>query len=286
MASPAAVDPMEDADEGLDMRQIGRSAGWIGLAMVAVIGAVAAARSDSGLRRISEALDRHADRTAVASRPGPPAVAASLQRLAAETQRLSQTVQALAADRDRILQRLAMFESAADVTGSVAPARKPDPPKAAPAGTGAAALAVASVTLIPPPQSEAADPGAASMNPGARDTKAAGVPGAAHKPQDSAGLAAESRITRTQFGVDLGAGADLDALRSRWETLKGRHMAALEGLQPLVAVRETASKGIELHLIAGPLANAAAAARLCAALADAGAACQPGPYDGQTLSLR
>jgi hypothetical protein len=42
--------------------------------------------------------------------------------------------------------------------------------------------------------------------------------------------------------------------------------------------------GVELRLIVGPVANAAAAARLCTAMV--GAVCQPAVYEGQRLALR
>jgi hypothetical protein len=43
---------------------------------------------------------------------------------------------------------------------------------------------------------------------------------------------------------------------------------------------------VELRLVVGPLANAATAARLCAALANAGTTCQPTVFDGQRLAIR
>jgi hypothetical protein len=61
----------------------------------------------------------------------------------------------------------------------------------------------------------------------------------------------------------------------------------LEGLRPVIAIREGARPGaVELRLIAGPLANASIAARLRAALAAAGQACQPAVFDGQRLALQ
>jgi hypothetical protein len=52
-------------------------------------------------------------------------------------------------------------------------------------------------------------------------------------------------------------------------------------------VRESARPGgVELRLVAGPIANAASAARLCATLAAAGATCQPATFDGQRLAMR
>jgi len=61
----------------------------------------------------------------------------------------------------------------------------------------------------------------------------------------------------------------------------------LEGLRPLIMVREGPKPGaIELRLVAGPLANASIAARLCAAFSAAGQTCQPAVFDGQRLALQ
>lgn len=93
--------------------------------------------------------------------------------------------------------------------------------------------------------------------------------------------------TRTEFGVDLGGETSLDGLRARWANIKGRHGEALEGLRPLVRVREGSRPGtVELHLVVGPVANAGTAARVCAKLQSTGIACQASEYDGQRLSIR
>lgn len=93
--------------------------------------------------------------------------------------------------------------------------------------------------------------------------------------------------TRTEFGIDLGGETSLDGLRARWANIKGNHGATLEGLRPLVRVREGSRPGtVELHLVAGPVANAGTAARVCAKLQSTGIACQASEYDGQRLSIR
>jgi hypothetical protein len=90
-----------------------------------------------------------------------------------------------------------------------------------------------------------------------------------------------------EFGVDLGAASTLDAMRGLWTTLRAKHGAALEGLRPLAAIRESANRqGIALHLVAGPLATAGAAARLCVALVAMGERCEPTVFEGQRLALR
>jgi hypothetical protein len=91
----------------------------------------------------------------------------------------------------------------------------------------------------------------------------------------------------TQYGVDIGSGLTLQALRVRWQTLRAAHPALLEGLQPVASVRETPHGGkIELRLVAGPLPQAGAATQLCSALTMFGMFCQPAVYDGQHLARR
>jgi hypothetical protein len=93
--------------------------------------------------------------------------------------------------------------------------------------------------------------------------------------------------TRTEFAVDLGAETTIEALRALWSKLRGTHAGTLDGLRPLVSVREGTRPGTtELRLVAGPLANAGAAARTCAALQAKGVTCQTAVFDGQRLALR
>jgi hypothetical protein len=92
---------------------------------------------------------------------------------------------------------------------------------------------------------------------------------------------------RTRFGVEVGSAASLAALRGAWRTLRKNHGSLFEGLHPVVAVRDGSKPGgVELHMIVGPLVNAAAAARLCGTLGNAGLSCQPAIFDGQRLALR
>ena len=98
--------------------------------------------------------------------------------------------------------------------------------------------------------------------------------------------AADSALTRTEFAIDLGGDTTIDGLRARWAALRGNH-AVLAELRPLVSIRDGKAPGTtELRLVAGPFANAAAAARICAALAAAKVACQTTVFDGQRLALR
>jgi hypothetical protein len=88
-----------------------------------------------------------------------------------------------------------------------------------------------------------------------------------------------------EFGVDIGGAANFDGLRALWNSTKGGNTLLLEGLHPVVAVRENSkTKAPELRLLVGPLANVEAAARLCAALSAARRYCQPVGFEGQRLA--
>ena len=89
------------------------------------------------------------------------------------------------------------------------------------------------------------------------------------------------------FAIDLGTATNVNTLRAHWGTIKSAHAAMLEGLRPLVSVRQSSRPGFtEFHLVAGPVADADAAARLCQALASARVPCRPSTFDGQRLDLR
>ena len=94
-------------------------------------------------------------------------------------------------------------------------------------------------------------------------------------------------MTKTEFGVDLGSATSVEALRTAWTAALRRHGKLLVGLHPVVQMRERPRPaGTEFRLVAGPIANAASAARICAALTAAGAVCAPAVFDGQRLAVR
>jgi hypothetical protein len=96
-----------------------------------------------------------------------------------------------------------------------------------------------------------------------------------------------SVATKTEFGVDLGSAPSMAGLRGLWQSLKDAHESLFDGLRPVMALRAGTRPGtIELRLVAGPLANAGAAARLCATLSAAGLGCQATVFDGQRLALK
>lgn len=91
---------------------------------------------------------------------------------------------------------------------------------------------------------------------------------------------------RTEFGVDLGGAASVKGLRALWGKSRKKYPEELANLRPVIAIRERKNGlGIQLRLLAGPLLDAAASARLCAAIVaqDKEQDCETTVFDGQQL---
>jgi hypothetical protein len=174
--------------------------------------------------------------------------------LEAEIRRLSEDVKRLTQERERVRSRIDTIEgSVNDVSAQVTEVTRM-------ARTGVDPIATGSVPSATQPQ---------------------GLP----LPQSSAPPQPPLQpVPFTRFGVDIGGEATLRALRSRWSSLKSRHAAQLGELQPVVTVRDGARGQPEMRLVAGPLPDAAQAARLCAALSAAGTPCVTAIYDGQRIA--
>jgi len=204
-----------------------------------------------------------------------------------EINRLNDAVRVLASERDRLATRLEQLErSVGDITAAI-PQKKPQPevsdeplppPNAPP------------VQVINPPNPEPRPQGHNQIMPNQQQTNTTVVPAVPPVASNEANPATppdNPNTTRTEFGVDLGGEKSVDGLRARWATLRGNHGSTLDGLRPLISVKEGQKSGtVELRLVAGPLANAAAAARVCARLQTSGVPCIPTVFDGQRLSLR
>jgi len=160
----------------------------------------------------------------------------------------------------------------------------PKPPVASPSTP-----LVASKSIMAPP-----DPSAAKliepMQPPSVITAApisevvASTPPAEDADPDEAPKAA---LQRTEFGVDLGSANSVPGLRALWRgLLKSRSNAPLAALRPIIVVKEGSNGlGMQLRLVAGPLNDAGAAARICAVLTENKRSCETAIFDGQRLSL-
>ena len=93
----------------------------------------------------------------------------------------------------------------------------------------------------------------------------------------------KASLRRTEFGVDLGAANSVNGLRMLWlGLLKSRSNAPLVALRPIIVVRESnKGLGMQLHLVAGPLNDAGAAARICAVMTENKRPCETTIFDGQ-----
>ena len=261
-----------------DMRELWRVGLWGIAAVLAVTVAVAAAASTQGKQRIALAYMQM--RGMADASPAQTARATDRD----EFRRLAETVRVLTADRDRLLARIGSLErNIDDMTGSIT--RQPDssarqtdavPPSAVPR---------------PPPAQLQPSPTSRPAEAPSNATSSVNVPvprPAPLSPQIQAtGVPSDMTAARTEFGIDLGGASSVDGLRRLWAAAQSRYGAALDGLRPIISLREAARPGgVELRLVAGPFNNAASAARVCAAIANSGALCQPTLFDGQRLAPR
>ena len=171
---------------------------------------------------------------------------------------------------------------------------KPDPGKTEAAKSAAATPAtplVAAKSFMAPPDPSAtkliepkpASPVVASPIP----EVVAAAPAVSDEEADEA-TAPKVALQRTEFGVDLGSANSVNGLRAMWRgLLKSRSNAVLQPLRPVIMIREgTNGLGLRLHLVAGPLNDAGAAARICAVMTENDRTCETTVYDGQRLAFR
>lgn len=321
---------------------------WGALSVCTVLAAaLSIALAVSASRTPVKPIQATANAPAAKSAPAPatsPSASASQPQLPAiptkspteiEITKLQDALRALAAERDRLVNRVDQLErNVGDITASITKEKeKPAAPPPAPPqqnvrtdnaiqpaqGRSSPAMPLARPDNAPgqqqmamrgqqrPADDEDDEPpssrNSAPNNPGTFNRTTANARQQIHPqpvPQAPPGAnrlqfpqqqampqSTDSTATRTEFAIDLGGEASIDGLRALWANVRGNHGAALEGLRPLVSVRDGVKAGtVELRLVAGPLANASAAARACALLQQKGVPCQTTIFDGQRLALR
>jgi len=165
--------------------------------------------------------------------------------------------------------------STGQTTASTAPVAAPATPLMAAKSMMAPPDAAAGKLIAPdpPPEAAAAPPETVAAAPD--DANAEAVP-------------ATSTVQRTEFAVDLGAANTVGGLRALWRgLLKSRSNSALTALRPIIVVKEGgAGIGTQLRLAAGPLSDAAAAAKICAAIIEHQKTCETTVFDGQQLAMK
>lgn len=227
---------------------------WAMAAAAAVTAVTFLALTEKGAERLRAALSAEKPAPLPVRTPETERLSAALAQAEREIRHLADALDLLTADRARLVARIETIERGLEVTGSI----------------GSAGISG------PPPKFWMTEIG--------RPSSGRGVDLGEFWSSSASG-AADSVSTTTEFGLDLGSGPTIEALRSRWSALRSEHAALLGKLRPVVSVIDRGG-GIELRLVAGPLPNAAAAARLCGVLAAASLSCQPAVFDGQRLALR
>ena len=263
MAAKAELAKTEQAktEENVDLPTLKRLGFWGGGAVAALLLAVLAVRTDSGARRISEGF-------------APKIVTATETRAepSADIKRLVESIRTLSGDRDRLLARVTVLErNLEDVTGSVTRIGT-SKSESRDASGSQLVIGPSIISTISAPQTITSFPANRVAN--------------AHSAARGTAPAPESVGTVTEFGADIGGGPSIEALRNLWSSARGTHGALFDGLRPVIAVRDLRRAAEELRLIVGPLANANAAARLCASLSASGWTCRQAIFDGQRMSAR
>ncbi len=91
----------------------------------------------------------------------------------------------------------------------------------------------------------------------------------------------------TDFGIDLGSASSIRGLRSLWRSVLKSEAKELASLHPIIALKERSNggRGMQLRLVAGPLSDAAEAAKICAVLSENGRTCETAVFNGQRLDM-
>jgi hypothetical protein len=246
------------------MKVLLRLAGWGTAASLALTVAVFTATSNTGSRRLAAALTPTANQ-AIAAVPAVPV--ARFQETEAETRRLANAVQSLHSDRERLLARIASLErNLEDVTGSIQRQSVAEP-------------------AVPPPAAEPS-PALASA-PSAPPASIPAAPASPVEPQDpQQNGPADPSPPQAAYGVDVGGAVNFEGLRALWNSTRTAFASAIEGMRPVLGMRENPkTRNTEFRLVIGPLPDAAAAATFCATLTAARRYCHPVPFEGQQLSF-
>src|SRR5262245_47436102 len=278
------VDRMLQA-KPVNMRGLLRLAGWGCAAAAALMLAVMTATM--GSKGVTVASPMPADPPR--STPQVPAATVQVAPRPTEaekaTRQLSEAVSGLAADRDRLVARIATIErNLEDVTTSIKQQQQAPPgPTANPAPPPAVTPAATPPASRSQPQPE--PPQAATPAPAGAIAAAPSAPAFARTasiPEAPEVEPAKSRIV--DFAIDIGGANTFEGLRALWSSVRGATADLFDDLHPMVAVRESKTRGLDLRLVVGPIASTEAATRMCATLLAARRFCQMTIFEGQPLA--
>jgi hypothetical protein len=291
-------------NDRFDMRTLMRLSSWGAGAALALALAVTSGMSATGSRRASVAYAAWTG----SDEPQRQVTAAQLiprsSDVEGETRRLNEAIRLLAADRDRLATRVGSLErNVDDMTGSIRQSASRSSGNAAssplpqisslqsPSGGLAPDAATPATVPMPAPHTPHPTTGTWPSNSGPAPwpSPSSAMP-IAPAPASRMATAPTTGDTvrnpaasKTEFGVDIGSGEDIESLRAIWNSTKARHGNLIGALRPVYSIIDNRSGEPEMRLIIGPLANAAAAAKLCATLGAADVLCSTRQFTGQKL---
>ena len=263
---------------------------WATTAAIALTVAAVASLSPAGSERLTGAL------AALSTTPSRTLVQ---QQAEIENQRrsLNEALRLLASDRDRLMTRVGSLErNLDDITGSIKSqvAARPLPDehsfKNTPVPETPQSIGAESPAKPPSLPDWIANAPQPWPSPSSGVEFSSGPPAWTQAPAvRTSALPAQSAtpgttvVSRTEFGIDIGSGADVEEVRALWNTAKAQHGKLLGKLRPVILRTEDRTGNADYRLVIGPIANAAAAARLCATLGAADLTCATRPYQGERL---
>ena len=288
--SPATGGVMEAREnDGFEDVGLVRLTTWATTAAVALTVAALASLSSVGSERMAGAL---------AALYSTPSRTLAQQQADIENQRrgLNEALRLLASDRDRLMTRVGSLErNLDDITGSiksqVAARSLPDEHsfKDMPAPESRPAISTETPAKPPALPDWMANAPQPWPSPSSGIEFAPGPPAWAPQGARTSALPAQSAapgatvVSRTEFGIDIGSGADIEEVRALWNTARTQHGKLFGKLRPVIVRTEDRAGHADYRLVIGPIANAAAAARLCATLGAADVTCATRPYQGERL---
>lgn len=304
-------------EDSFDRRILWRLGTWAGCAVGLLTVAVLTSQSSNNLRRERTA---YAEMSRQAQQ-----IQWTAKEAQDEARRLAAAVDTLNGDRDRLYSRVTVLEQGFDsVTGAInkqpGGAMSSSPPSLAPPVIAAPATVTdssqasekkgdvrpdqkadtAAIALTPPakpaplkppakadPLSDSKSASEVDAKPETGDKKDAPlVTSSATALPDIREASASQPVQRTDFGVDIGTANSVEGLRALWRGAQATQGTILKGLQPIIVVKErTDGFGLQLRLVAGPIANAAEAAKVCARLIANKRGCETSVFDGQRLAM-
>lgn len=305
-------------EDSFDRRTLWRLGTWAGCAVGLLTVAVLASQSSNVLRRERTAyaeMSRQAQQIQSAAKENQDEarrLAAAVDTLNSDRDRLYSRVTVLEQGLDSVTGSItkqpvpppAQAPSPASPPPIAAPAMVTDPTPSLEKKTDARPEQKSDATAIPltplpakpaPPKPQAKSDAAIDSKPAPEaelkqipsDKKdAALVTSSVTASPDIRDTAASQPVERTDFGIDIGTANSVEGLRALWRGALATQGQILGGLQPIIVVKErTDGFGLQLRLVAGPIANAAEAAKVCARLIANKRPCETSVFDGQRLAM-